>query len=177
MKILIVLLISLLFISSAIANKISLPSVQIKSPVGIPSDPFAIKNLTIEGNSLFVDVQYGGGCEQHDFELLWGGSFKESGVAQADLYLVHDSNGDSCEALISKSVVFDLSNVDQKYISYHEESRQRLDDIILNVLDPEGKSLSITYEPTPKTFDPSFFDRIRWWLQNWFARDKPINDD
>ena len=54
---------------------------------------------TLVDDKLSVPVDYGGGCAAHTFSVrsrLDGGT--------AEVWLVHDANGDSCEALISETV-------------------------------------------------------------------------
>ncbi len=44
---------------------------------------------------LTVAVQYGGGCREHTFDLR-----SEGTDARAEVWLVHDAHGDTCEALV-----------------------------------------------------------------------------
>lgn len=50
---------------------------------------------SIDGGRLRVAVEYGGGCAEHTFTPL---SYREGGVAR--VWLVHDANGDACDALL-----------------------------------------------------------------------------
>ena len=76
---------------------------------GLRSDPDIIRDARIEGDELVLDVQYGGGCEEHEFALHWDGLILESLPAQVNLTLLHDSNNDFCEALKFDELRFDIS--------------------------------------------------------------------
>ena len=73
------------------------------------SDPFELLSATIVGDSLQLLVEYGGGCETHDFGLCWNGLIAESAPPQISLDIIHDANNDSCDALISEPLEFDIS--------------------------------------------------------------------
>lgn len=81
-------------------------------PVNEFIDPITIKGAHIEGNCLIIDVSYGGGCEEHDFRLermpLFCGT---PPLPPTILSLTHDGNGDLCQALLFKSLSFDLSSL------------------------------------------------------------------
>jgi hypothetical protein len=64
---------------------------------------------TIEDDCLVLVVTYGGGCAEHDFELYWDGQQSLSLPGQITLQLGHDSHRDGCEALLSETLSFDLS--------------------------------------------------------------------
>jgi len=85
------------------------------------SDEFDLDTVTIEGDSLKMHVWYGGGCQVHDFNLCWNGIFTESVVVQATLQLIHDSNQDMCEALISAPITFDLTPLKTAWQKKYQE--------------------------------------------------------
>ncbi len=68
-----------------------------------PSTPDLDVSPRIQGNALQVAVQYGGGCQQHDFTVR----FRRS-AASAEVWLVHDAHNDLCEALITDRLVLPL---------------------------------------------------------------------
>jgi hypothetical protein len=74
-----------------------------------PLDDISVVRSEIEGDRLTVTVQYGGGCEQHDIALCYSPSFGDSDPPYVDTRFLHDANGDTCEALITETLVFDLS--------------------------------------------------------------------
>ncbi len=104
------------------------------------ANPAIIGAVALEGDVLLVDVTYGGGCEEHLFDLFWDGSFLESFPVQAQLQLTHGGAPDFCEALISERLRFDLTPLLEAY-----RDGYGADDTIVLRLGGEA----ITYEPTP----------------------------
>jgi hypothetical protein len=58
-------------------------------------------------------VTYGGGCKEHKFELYQKETYLRN-FEPVELYLTHESNSDSCEALITKPLAFDISSILEK---------------------------------------------------------------
>ena len=86
------------------------------SSAGLPdchaSDGFAttVTAASVTGDTLTVAVEYGGGCETHEFALCWpDGTFMESAPVQVSLELWHGGIPDACEAWISEDRTFDLA--------------------------------------------------------------------
>jgi len=73
------------------------------------SDPFTQESASINGDALELIVSYGGGCEVHEFELCWGGEVMESAPPQVSVTVIHEDNDDSCLALLTEMLNFDLS--------------------------------------------------------------------
>ncbi|NLE49128.1 MAG: hypothetical protein GX614_12065 [Sandaracinaceae bacterium] len=86
----------------------------------LPTDPFRLDAAKIVGDELHVDVGYGGGCKAHEFTLCWDGSFAESHPVQARLSLHHEANGDGCDAYISETRSFDLSELRSAYVDGYQ---------------------------------------------------------
>lgn len=81
-----------------------------QEPIG--DDMAMILGSGIQGNDkLILEVGYGGGCKVHDFQLSWDGQVLKSLPPQIVLTLSHNSNGDTCKALINETLIFDLSSV------------------------------------------------------------------
>jgi hypothetical protein len=74
-----------------------------------PRDAAQIQAARIDGDTLRLEVQYGGGCTQHVFRLLAGTGFMESNPVQTRLYLGHNANGDMCRALVRPTLAFSLA--------------------------------------------------------------------
>jgi hypothetical protein len=89
-------------------------------PWKIATDPIDVKRAVIVGDALTLDVQYSGGCAEHDFALCYDNIRSSRGVdpIQAVLTLTHQANGDVCEALLSKTLTFDLTPIADAYKSY-----------------------------------------------------------
>ena len=80
-------------------------------PDDLPDDHATITSARVAGRTLFLTVQYGGGCETHRLGLFAGTELGESLPPYALLRLAHDSGGDPCDALLSREVAVDLSPI------------------------------------------------------------------
>ncbi|MEJ1937050.1 hypothetical protein WDZ92_43210, partial [Nostoc sp. NIES-2111] len=79
-------------------------------------DNFSLSNSRIIGKQLQIDVSYSGGCRQHDFNLYWNGAYQESFPPQVRMKLVHDAKKDTCERLITETLVFDIQSLQPSII-------------------------------------------------------------
>jgi hypothetical protein len=90
-----------------------------------PIDEVEIEDVSIDGGDILVTVSYGGGCGEHHFRVggcgehhfrvCWDGEFMESYPVRADLEIIHDGHGDACLALITTTLRFDLSALEEAY--------------------------------------------------------------
>ena len=78
------------------------------------SDEYIIDYAFINNDTLNMIVQYGGGCGAVSFKLLMNGYFMESDPVQLDV-LLSLKDEDPCEALIKRSICFDLSELATLY--------------------------------------------------------------
>lgn len=99
-----------------------------------PQDPFSITNVTRENDMLSIAVSYGGGCAEHQFNLIGSISFMESSPVQMNILLSHNANGDNCEMLIMKDLTFSISPIKQLYQQVYSETNGT---VILNLDDTE----------------------------------------
>ena len=76
------------------------------------SDPFTLKSAVIDTvkQELYIEVQYSGGCAQHDFELIWPENIIAVFPPVYPIILNHEDNGDMCEALPTETLVIDLTD-------------------------------------------------------------------
>lgn len=72
------------------------------------SDPFTLINAEIKEDSIFIEVQYSGGCADHVFRLIEQAPMVRSMPPKQLLQLVHESNDDPCRALIQEVKSIDL---------------------------------------------------------------------
>ena len=74
------------------------------------SAPFSLISDTIIGDYLKLTISYGGGCQNHDFKLVW-----EQIVTPPFDYvrLEHNANGDICKSLITQELCFNLNILKQ----------------------------------------------------------------
>lgn len=98
-------------------------------------DPARILEARIEGDLLQLQVQYGGGCREHDFSLLHSGGFMESNPVQTRVTLAHDAHGDPCRALVGAQLRFDLTPLKQ---AFQRDYRQRSGIIVVHLHPPGG---------------------------------------
>ena len=68
-------------------------------PVDFGDDYAVLQTPSVEGDRLQVRVQYAGGCAEHGFSARARASGEE-----AEVWAVHDANGDLCEALLSETL-------------------------------------------------------------------------
>jgi hypothetical protein len=82
----------------------------------IKSDNFSMKKAVVEGGVLKIDVSYGGGYKDHEFTLYWNGIVKKSYPGKTTVVLKHDANNDGAEALITRTLKFDLAEMNKPMI-------------------------------------------------------------
>jgi hypothetical protein len=103
-------------------------------------DPYTFGNLKLEGDTLTINVQYVGGCEEHEFELIGTNKFMESEPVQVNILLSHNANNDPCEALITEESTFNLTPLKE---AWQQAYRRDSGTIIIWL---EGLVGSISYE-------------------------------
>lgn len=88
------------------------------------TDPFRLDSAAVKDDVLTVVVSYSGGCRNHEFALIAPRSFQVSaGSVQLAITLVHDANGDRCEAYPSEQLRFDLRPISRLYReSFNQDS-------------------------------------------------------
>ena len=79
-----------------------------------PSDLIQITGVTISGNIMSIDVNYSGGCEEHNFQLIGSENIAKSLPPIRSIKLVHNANGDACRKLEERTLVFDISDLTYK---------------------------------------------------------------
>lgn len=85
-----------------------------------PSDPVTIISAVVKGDTLEFQANYGGGCRPQSFLLLSDAAWMESYPVQVGVRLARDSQGDHCDALLSRVLRFDLSPLKTAYNeAYH----------------------------------------------------------
>ncbi|HSK02311.1 MAG TPA: hypothetical protein VK932_13760, partial [Kofleriaceae bacterium] len=79
---------------------------------GAPEDHLQLREVAVEGTTLRLTVQHGGGCEQHAFAACWDGLIQETAPPRTSLVIRHDANDDFCDALITRDVLIDVADLD-----------------------------------------------------------------
>lgn len=72
---------------------------------------YSVVNAVLADTILTIELNYLGGCSEHSFNLVFNGMYKKSLPRQADLYLLHESLGDTCKENKSISVSYNLSSI------------------------------------------------------------------
>jgi len=76
----------------------------------VVSDAFSVLEATVDGDSLRVHLEYGGGCADHEFQLVQASPTLRSMPPKQPLRLIHQAHGDPCRALIREWRAFDVSS-------------------------------------------------------------------
>ena len=76
-------------------------------------DDFQVDSLSIEGDTLIVNVSYSGGCADHEWQICWDGLTEDIFPPQVYLNIGHNSNGDTCEAIRTETLEFDISSLQE----------------------------------------------------------------
>ncbi len=93
------------------------------------TDGVYIKSARISGDCLEIDFSYGGGCGEHEFRLEKMPIFCGTPpLPPTVLTLTHNAHGDMCQALLSKSLSFDLRSLqhpDSSSVGFFLTDQQR----------------------------------------------------
>lgn len=103
----------------------------------IKRDPLNVNSVSLNKDEIKFNVSYSGGCKEHVVELYAFKEIQKTNPAQVTLLLSHNSNGDMCEAYLSKTVSFNLSNLKNHLKSTYNIS----DKVLLIIHDPSGRPL------------------------------------
>lgn len=101
-----------------------------------PRDGLTLKRHTLARPILTLEVAYGGGCEDHEFDLVAWGGWLESFPIQVNVLLAHESHDDACDALITQALRFDLSPLERAYVATYGSGAQGATTIVLRLAVP-----------------------------------------
>jgi hypothetical protein len=107
------------------------PSIQLMAqiPDAAASDAFRLLEVSVSGDQLEIEVEYGGGCREHLFEIIAAPTFLESWPVQANIYMTHESHDDLCRALVRKKLTFSLQPLKEAFQHLYPKN----DSLILNI--------------------------------------------
>lgn len=91
-------------------NESCRPVVQDAALYDATSDPFTIVSAVVNGKCLRIEVEYGGGCGDAEFTLVWSGAMMKSLPPQVPMKL-HLVDKDNCRSIVRKSFCFDIDQV------------------------------------------------------------------
>jgi hypothetical protein len=76
----------------------------------IQGGPVNVSRQLIVGDTLTLDLEYGGGCEEHAFEVCFEPSFEESDPVGGTLVVIHYQPApDLCMAVLRETISVDLA--------------------------------------------------------------------
>ena len=101
-------------------------------------DPYVVNSAALDGDRLTIEVSFAGGCRNHAFTLVISKSFRESDPVQLPALLAHEGNGDSCEAWLTETHVFDLSLIRTRYRQFYGPGPGR---VVLHIEGVSGEHL------------------------------------
>jgi len=104
-----------------------------------PSDPLNIESAQIKADTLIASVVHGGGCRDHEYQLVVSTMWMESFPVQVPARISHDANGDLCRALLHRELRFSLAPLAQ---AYREAYRQTNGSIVIRLA---GSATGLVY--------------------------------
>ncbi|MBI2257740.1 MAG: hypothetical protein HYU67_02450 [Flavobacteriia bacterium] len=73
------------------------------------SAPFNIINTNISGNYMEFEVEYSGGCKEHDFKLIGEKNITKTQPPKRKITLIHNTFDDRCKSIVRKKIKFSIS--------------------------------------------------------------------
>ncbi len=107
-------------------------------PEDWPQDPLTLRESSLDGPILSLEVEYGGGCEPHDHDLVAWGGWLESFPVQVNVLLTHDAHADPCDALLRRTLPFDLTRLREDYLASYGDGGPAPATIVLRLTVPDG---------------------------------------
>jgi hypothetical protein len=92
------------------ASGIMIPTVIVEEGFVAPENnhDFTVESAKMDGHILILEVSYGGGCEDHKFELYTDKVFMKSVPPKLVVFLKHDNGRDRCRAIKFETLQFDM---------------------------------------------------------------------
>ncbi|MGD2123861.1 MAG: hypothetical protein PVJ76_19075 [Gemmatimonadota bacterium] len=87
------------------------------NPRDWPQDALQIHEAEIAGDLLRVQVEYSGGCREHEIRAVALGGWMESFPVQVNVYVSHHDPDDPCDSVLQEEVGFQLSPLRWDYES------------------------------------------------------------
>jgi hypothetical protein len=104
----------------------------------LKSDPIYLLDVRFDGDCLILNLQYGGGCRDHQVDLAL--ILPECGtppLPPTTFEIRHNANNDGCKALITREYSFNISGI-------REDGKKQVE-FILDASNASGNSESKTY--------------------------------
>jgi len=115
-------------------------------PSDWPRDALILRADSLQNPLLVLEVEFGGGCRDHEFDLVAWGGWMESFPVQVNVQLAHEDFDDPCDALITKTLRFDLAPLKAAYEASYGVGEPWSTTVILRLTVPDGHGpRSISY--------------------------------
>ncbi|MBB78007.1 MAG: hypothetical protein CL844_03275 [Crocinitomicaceae bacterium] len=75
------------------------------------SDPFDIKNIEMQNNTLLISLSYTGGCGEHSFEMIGSESLLKTNPPKRKVKLIHKNHEDYCKKIINEEISVFISDL------------------------------------------------------------------
>ena len=75
------------------------------------SDPFDIKNIEIQNNTLLISLSYTGGCGKHSFEMNGSEGLLKTNPPKRKVKLIHKNHKDYCKKIIDETIAVFISDL------------------------------------------------------------------
>jgi hypothetical protein len=108
-------------------------------PEDWPQDPLGLRGFWLDGHILSLDVEHGGGCAEHEYYLVAWGGWMESFPVQVNVLLAHEDHDDPCDAIIRRTLRFDLTPLRDTYWRSYGHGGPIANVIILRLTVPDGQ--------------------------------------
>jgi len=108
-------------------------------PEAWPQDPLRLLSYSVEGSTLTLEVEHGGGCADHAYYLVAWGGWLESFPVQVNVLLAHEDNNDPCDALLRRELLFDLRPLRDAYLPVYGGGGPAPTTIIMRLVVPDGE--------------------------------------
>jgi hypothetical protein len=108
-------------------------------PEAWPQDPLGLMDYSVDGSILALEVEHGGGCAHHEYDLVAWGGWMESFPVQVNVLLAHEDNDDPCDGLLRRRLLFDLTPLREAYFPVFGGGGPVPPTIILRLTVPDGQ--------------------------------------
>ncbi|MBI3189589.1 MAG: hypothetical protein HYZ33_02960 [Ignavibacteriales bacterium] len=102
-------------------------------------DEADVRMAWVNADTLYLKVQYGGGCKEHTFQLYVLNYFLKSNPPQAEVRLSHNSRFDHCEAYLTDTLRFNLSPLRMLYKQIYSSPKGI---VLLNIYEPQATQVT-----------------------------------
>jgi len=75
------------------------------------SDPFDIKNIEIQNNTLLISLSYSGGCGEHSFQMNGSEALLKTNPPKRKVKLIHKNHEDYCKKIIDETISVFISDL------------------------------------------------------------------